>query len=102
MKSRQEDGVCQTKILYIAPERLVMPEFLLFLQGLKVSLFAVDESHCISEWGHDFRPEYRQLKLLKERFPKVPLMALTATDTPVVQEDIITQLKLSYFKVFNT
>jgi len=90
----------ETKILYIAPERLVMPEFLLFLQGLKVSLFAVDESHCISEWGHDFRPEYRQLKLLKERFPKVPVMALTATATPVVQEDIIAQLKLSGGKVF--
>jgi len=90
----------ETKILYIAPERLVMPEFLLFLQGLKVSLFAVDESHCISEWGHDFRPEYRQLKLLKERFPKVPVMALTATATPVVQADIIMQLKLSGGKVF--
>ena len=90
----------ETKILYIAPERLVMPEFLLFLQGLKVSLFAVDESHCISEWGHDFRPEYRQLKLLKERFPKVPVMALTATATPVVEGDIIAQLKLSGCKVF--
>src|SRR3990170_2208052 len=90
----------ETKILYIAPERLVMPEFLLFLQGLKVSLFAVDESHCISEWGHDFRPEYRQLRLLKERFPGVPVMALTATATPVVQGDIITQLKLSGGKVF--
>ncbi|HHT9146897.1 MAG TPA: DNA helicase RecQ [Candidatus Wunengus sp. YC61] len=90
----------ETKILYISPERLVMPEFLLFLQGLKVSLFAVDESHCISEWGHDFRPEYRQLRLLKERFPRVPVMALTATATPVVQADIITQLKLSGGKVF--
>lgn len=90
----------ETKILYIAPERLVMPEFLLFLQRLKVSLFAVDESHCISEWGHDFRPEYRQLKLLKERFPKAPVMALTATATPVVQGDIITQLELSGCKVF--
>lgn len=90
----------EVKILYIAPERLVIPEFLQFLQGLKVRLFAIDESHCISEWGHDFRPEYRQLKLLKERFPAVPIMALTATATPVVQEDIITQLKLSDCKVF--
>ena len=90
----------ETRILYISPERLVMPEFLLFLQGLKVCLIAVDESHCISEWGHDFRPEYRQLRLLKERFPKVPVMALTATATPVVQADIITQLKLSGGKVF--
>ena len=90
----------EVKILYIAPERLVMPEFLQFLQGLKVCLLAIDESHCISEWGHDFRPEYRQLKLLKERFPKVPVMALTATATPVVQEDIITQLELSDCKVF--
>ncbi len=88
------------KILYIAPERLVMPEFLQFLQGLKVCLFAVDESHCISEWGHDFRPEYSQLKLLRDRFPEVPIMALTATATPVVQRDIITQLKLSDCKVF--
>lgn len=90
----------EVKILYIAPERLVMPEFLQFLQRLKVCLFAIDESHCISEWGHDFRPEYRQLKLLKERFPKVPIMALTATATPVVQEDIITHLKLSDCRIF--
>lgn len=89
------------KILYIAPERLVMPEFLQFLQGLKVSLFAIDESHCISEWGHDFRPEYRQLKILKEKFPDVPVMALTATATPIVQKDIIFQLKLSDCKIFN-
>src|SRR3970040_2268347 len=64
----------KVKILYIAPERLVMPEFLQFIQGLKVSLFAIDESHCISEWGHDFRPEYRQLKMLKDKFPQVPLI----------------------------
>src|SRR3990172_2657141 len=78
----------------------MMPEFLQFLQGLKVSLFAIDESHCISEWGHDFRPEYRQLNVLKEKFPGVPVMALTATATPVVQEDIIIQLKLSGCRIF--
>ena len=88
------------KILYIAPERLVMPEFLQFLQGLKVSLFAIDESHCISEWGHDFRPEYRQLKTLKEKFPDVPVMALTATAPPRVQEDIISHLRLPECRVF--
>jgi ATP-dependent DNA helicase RecQ len=89
------------KILYIAPERLAMREFLQFLQELKVSLFAIDESHCISEWGHDFRPEYRQLKMLREKFPKTPFMALTATATPSVQKDIVTQLKLTDYKVFN-
>lgn len=88
------------KILYIAPERLVMPEFLQFLQRLKVSLFAIDESHCISEWGHDFRPEYRQLNILKKKFPDVPVMALTATATPRVQEDIISHLRLSGCRVF--
>lgn len=90
----------EIKILYIAPERLFMPEFLQFLQGLKISLFAIDESHCISEWGHDFRPEYRQLEILKEKFPKVPVMALTATATPAVQKDIILQLKLSDCRIF--
>lgn len=90
----------EMKILYIAPERLFMPEFLQFLQGLSICLFAIDESHCISEWGHDFRPEYRQLKLLRDRFPKTPIMALTATATPAVQKDIITQLGLSDCKVF--
>ena len=97
---RQSLSNNELRILYIAPERLVMPEFLQFVQGLKVSLFAIDESHCISEWGHDFRPEYRQLKILKEKFPGVPIMALTATATPVVQGDIITQLKLSDCKIF--
>ena len=88
------------KILYIAPERLVMPDFLQFLQGLKVSLVAIDESHCISEWGHDFRPEYRRLSILREIFTKVPVMALTATATPIVQRDIISQLRLPDCKIF--
>lgn len=90
----------EIKILYMAPERLMMPEFLQFLRGLKVALFAIDESHCISEWGHDFRPEYRQLKILRETFPKVPVMALTATATPAVQRDIISQLRLPDCKIF--
>lgn len=89
------------KILYIAPERLFMPEFLQFLQRLNVSMFAIDESHCISEWGHDFRPEYRQLNMLKEKFPGIPAMALTATATPVVRKDIVSQLRLQNCKVFN-
>ena len=77
------------KILYAAPERLILPEFQLFLKTIKVSLIAIDESHCISEWGHDFRPEYRNLILLRNIFPEVPAMALTATATQKVREDII-------------
>ncbi len=83
------------KILYVAPERLVLSEFLSFLTRLNISLIAIDEAHCISEWGHDFRPAYRQLRVLKDIFQKVPLMALTATAVPEVQEDIIALLKLN-------
>ena len=86
------------KLLYIAPERLTASSFLTFLRGLKINLFAIDEAHCISEWGHDFRPEYRQLRLIKESFPRVPIIALTATATPKVQEDIISQLRLGECK----
>jgi ATP-dependent DNA helicase RecQ len=82
------------KILYVAPERLILSEFLSFLTRLKISLIAIDEAHCISEWGHEFRPAYRQLKVLKELFPEVPLMALTATAVPEVQADIIALLGL--------
>nr|QNO46171.1 ATP-dependent RNA helicase DbpA [Methanosarcinales archaeon ANME-2c ERB4] len=87
-------------ILYVAPERLMIPDFLSALKRLNVSLIAIDEAHCISEWGHDFRPGYRQLKVLKEHFPKVPLVALTATATSRVQEDITTQLRLSDPKTY--
>jgi ATP-dependent DNA helicase RecQ len=88
------------KILYVAPERLAMPGFQLFLQELQVSLLAIDESHCISEWGHDFRPDYRNLKKLRNIFPQVPVMALTATATLRVREDIICQLSLNKATTF--
>lgn len=88
------------RLLYIAPERLTIPSFLSFLKGLKISLFAIDEAHCISEWGHDFRPEYRQLKIIGTSFPDVPIIALTATATPKVREDIINQLDLKDCKKY--
>jgi RecQ family ATP-dependent DNA helicase len=95
----------KVRLLYIAPERLAIPTFLSFLKGLNISLFAIDEAHCISEWGHDFRPEYRQLKSIGASFPDVPIIALTATATMKVREDIINQLELKdarkYIASFN-
>jgi ATP-dependent DNA helicase RecQ len=90
----------ELKILYIAPERMARVEFMLFLRRLKVSLIAVDEAHCISEWGHDFRPEYRNLNALRQTFPHVPCMALTATATMRVREDILRQLNMPDAPVF--
>jgi ATP-dependent DNA helicase RecQ len=84
----------QYRLLYAAPERLMLSGFLSDLQRWNVNLLAIDEAHCISEWGHDFRPEYRQLSELRALFPTVPMMALTATATERVRRDIITQLKL--------
>jgi len=83
------------KLLYIAPERLVQPGMLDTLAASNVSLVAIDEAHCISQWGHDFRPEYRQLKLLKERLPGIAIHAYTATATTQVREDMIEELELS-------
>ena len=88
------------KILYIAPERLMVPGFVSFLDSVSVSLIAIDEAHCISEWGHDFRPDYRNLKALRARFPDVPCIALTATATERVREDIVTQLEIPDGKTF--
>ena len=82
------------RLLYVAPERLMLSGFLDDLKKWNVSLFAIDEAHCISEWGHDFRPEYRQLASLREIFPNVPVMALTATATERVRGDIVRQLHL--------
>ena len=81
-------------LLYIAPERFAMPGFLETLKNIPLSLFAVDEAHCISEWGHDFRPDYLSLSNITEKFAGVPVAAFTATATPEVQEDIISKLGL--------
>ena len=82
------------RILYAAPERVSTPGFRRFLESLPVGLIAIDEAHCISEWGHDFRPDYRNLAELRSRFPDTPVMALTATATERVREDITAQLRL--------
>ncbi len=85
----------KTKLLYVAPETLTKQEHLDFFSDLKISFFAVDEAHCISEWGHDFRPEYRRLKeMMEEINSEVPIIALTATATPKVQSDIVKNLSL--------
>ena len=87
-------------ILYVAPERLMLSGFLDDLKKWNVTRFAVDEAHCISEWGHDFRPEYRQLSNLRRLFPDLPFMALTATATDRVRDDILNQLRLKNPKSF--
>ncbi len=93
------------KLLYVAPERLLLSGMLEDLRRWNVGLFAIDEAHCISEWGHDFRPEYRQIAQLRELFPRVPFMALTATATERVRADIAKQLRLrepaAYVASFN-
>ncbi|GAA3994096.1 DNA helicase RecQ [Hymenobacter fastidiosus] len=88
------------KLLYVSPEKLVSPGFTQFLKRLRISMFAIDEAHCISSWGHDFRPEYTQLKLLREQFPQVPIIALTATADRLTQRDIQQQLKMHEPRVF--
>jgi ATP-dependent DNA helicase RecQ len=91
-------------LIYVAPERLVLPRFLSLLQAVEegpgLALFAIDEAHCVSQWGHDFRPEYIQLSVLHERFPKVPRIALTATADAATQAEIIQRLQLEKASVF--
>jgi len=84
----------KVKLLYIAPERFAMPQFIKTLKGIPLSLFAIDEAHCISEWGHDFRPDYLALSALPELFPDIPIAAFTATATQKVQQDIIRKIGL--------
>ncbi|MFT7823771.1 MAG: DNA helicase RecQ [Sulfurimonas sp.] len=85
----------EIKLLYVAPERLLKPYFLHLLQQLQINFFVIDEAHCVSEWGHEFREHYRGLSLLKERFPDTPITAFTATATKVVEEDIAANLRLN-------
>ena len=93
------DGV--TKMLYVAPESLTKDEYIQFLREVKISFVAIDEAHCISEWGHDFRPEYRNLKgIIKQLGEGIPVIGLTATATPKVQEDILKNLDMSDANVF--
>lgn len=88
-------------LLYVAPERLMMPRMLALLEQSAISLFAIDEAHCVSQWGHDFRPEYIQLSVLHERFPDIPRIALTATADQATRAEIITRLALDQARIFN-
>jgi len=92
----------KTKLLYVAPESLTKDEYVTFLKGVKISFFAIDEAHCISEWGHDFRPEYRRIRPIIDDIGRQPIMALTATATPKVQHDIQKNLNILDGKVFKS
>ncbi|MGG8494862.1 DNA helicase RecQ [Tenacibaculum sp. TC6] len=98
VKSDIEEGI--TKLLYVAPESLIKEEYVSFLQSQKISFVAIDEAHCISEWGHDFRPEYRNLKNIIKQIDNVPIICLTATATEKVQEDILKTLGMTDANVF--
>jgi len=98
VKSDIENGI--TKLLYVAPESLIKEEYVTFLRTQKISFVAIDEAHCISEWGHDFRPEYRNLRTIIKQIDNVPVIGLTATATEKVQEDILKTLGISNAKTF--
>lgn len=89
----------KVKLLYISPERL-LSEINYLLRDINISLFAIDEAHCISQWGHDFRPEYTQMKVVREQFPNIPIIALTATADKITRQDILKQLNLRTPQVF--
>ena len=92
----------KTKLLYVAPESLTKEDNISFLQGIKISFYAVDEAHCISEWGHDFRPEYRRIRPIIQEIGEAPVIALTATATPKVQHDIQKNLEMTNATVFKS
>ena len=99
----KDDILCgKTKLLYVAPESLTKEENVDFLKQVKISFYAIDEAHCISEWGHDFRPEYRKIRPIVNQVGKAPLIALTATATPKVQHDIQKNLGMMHAKVFKS
>jgi ATP-dependent DNA helicase RecQ len=100
VKKDIKDG--KTKLLYVAPESLTKEDNVAFFNEIKISFFAIDEAHCISEWGHDFRPEYRRLRPIIEQIGKVPIIALTATATPKVQQDIQKNLGMTSANVFKS
>src|ERR1700733_4297898 len=87
-------------LVYVAPERLMTARFLELLAQVKLALFAIDEAHCVSQWGHDFRPEYLQLSVLPERFPSVPRIALTATADTATRREIVERLQLGQARIF--
>lgn len=97
-KSRMRAG--DLDMVYVAPERLLMDDFLAFLHQTPIALFAIDEAHCVSQWGHDFRPHYTQLTVLAEKFPKVPRVALTATADHPTRKDIVERLHLAQGRTF--
>jgi ATP-dependent DNA helicase RecQ len=99
-QTEQDFAEGRLDLLYIAPERLVTPRFLELLGRTKLALFAIDEAHCVSQWGHDFRPEYMQLSVLHERFKSVPRIALTATADELTRAEIMSRLQLQAARVF--
>ena len=101
-KVKQDIKAGKTKLLYVAPESLTKEDNVAFFHEIKISFFAIDEAHCISEWGHDFRPEYRRLRPIIEQIGKVPIIALTATATPKVQQDIQKNLGMTKANVFKS
>jgi ATP-dependent DNA helicase RecQ len=101
-KVKEDISRGHTKLLYVAPESLTKLENIEFLKGIKISFYAIDEAHCISEWGHDFRPEYRRIRPIVNEIGQAPIMALTATATPKVQHDIQKNLGMQNAQVFKS